>query len=457
MAVSGGADSAALLAVLSDLAPELGVSLRVLHLNHGLRGAESDADEAFVRAEAARLGLDVDVRRASVGESADGPRNLEEAGRWARHEFFGHLIETGVVDKVATGHHRDDQSETVLFRLLRGAGATGLAGIRPMLEPGIIRPLLDLGRAEIRQELRRRGLEWREDASNRDPVFARNRIRHDTLPRLSAEWNPRLAEALARTAEAAREEEDYWRAEIDGVAAETFTERGGWVEMNVVEVDALHRAVRRRLLRRALEKVRGNLRGLDFGHFERLEDLVLRESGSGAVDLPGARAERSFDRLRIGPIRPTAPRPEAAPVEMRPPDEIAAPDGQTRIRVERLPQPLEIASYTNRYGFVLDADALPQAMCLRSRRAGDRLGDGDKLKKLFQQARVPSWERSGWPVLLAAGAVDEERVVWTRGFGVAPEYQVGPETRQVVGVREVDAAGREIRGIEDWVTSVYRK
>ncbi len=218
VAVSGGADSVCLLHVLAELAPRWALRLTVLHMNHQLRGEASASDEEFVRQLARSLGLaahvasiDVAARRAATGD------NLEQAARRARREFFLAAIRSGRVDRVATGHTRTDQAETVLLRLFRGAGVEGLAAMRPVTPDGMVRPLLAVSRADAEQFLRERGIAWREDATNRDLRYARNRVRHQSMPVLAREFNPRLEEALARTAELAGEEEDYWCAEIDRV------------------------------------------------------------------------------------------------------------------------------------------------------------------------------------------------------------------------------------------------
>ena len=209
VAVSGGADSVCLLHVLLELGPRWDLRLRVLHLNHNLRGEESRADAGFVMALANRLGLP-----ATVGEAdfSAAPGNLEEAAREARLNFFRERMAAGEVDSVALGHTRSDQAETVLFRFLRGAGSAGLAGIRPVTADGIVRPLLAVDRAEVEGFLRERGIAWREDSSNADPRFARNRIRRQLLPQLIRDWNPALAETLAQTADWARAEEAWWDA-----------------------------------------------------------------------------------------------------------------------------------------------------------------------------------------------------------------------------------------------------
>jgi tRNA(Ile)-lysidine synthase len=206
VAVSGGADSVALLTLLTKMRAELGVVVSVVHFNHKLRGEASDADEKFVTALAEKLGVASHVGRADVaGKAAREKANLEDAGRRARYGFFERLVEQGVVDVIATAHTMDDQAETVLAHILRGTGIAGLAGIHPVAEH-VVRPLLTFRREELRKFLRARKQSWREDATNRDTTRVRARMRKKLLPLLAKEFNPAVIEHVAGLAARAREQ-----------------------------------------------------------------------------------------------------------------------------------------------------------------------------------------------------------------------------------------------------------
>ena len=289
VAVSGGSDSLALLLALHELAPELGLQLSVLHLDHRLR-PDSGEDAAFVGEWAARLGLTFTLRRADALPSARG--NREQAARRARLEFFRAYLEAGEADGVATAHTADDQAETVLFRLLRGGGTRGLAAIWPVarLGPGrLLRPAIDCRRGQLRQWLTAKGVRWREDASNLDLSLRRNRIRHCLLPQLEREYNPNVVGVLARLATLAREEEEYWRQQIEALAARFWRPCAGGVEGSTAELAALPAALARRLLRAGLERVKGDLRRLDFPRIDAaLEQARAAASGPAkSVSLPG--------------------------------------------------------------------------------------------------------------------------------------------------------------------------
>ena len=404
VAVSGGPDSVALLDVLRRLAPERKWTISVLHLNHGWRGAESEEDAAFVERLAARWGLEF------IGEQArlDGG-NLEGAGRMARARFYARgMREHGLV-RIATGHTRSDQAETVLFRLLRGGATTGLAGIIPVTREGIVRPLIDVTREEVIAYLGRQGLVWREDSTNADPRFARNRIRHQLLPALEKDWNPKLREVLARTARVAQDEDDYWRNEVARWAERVMRRHRKGVVLEVEPLRALPLPLIRRLLREAVDRAGGGAVG--FEHVEAITELVSRTTGTGGVDLPVLRAVRSFGQVLLGP-------PEEAAgyrIELCPPAEVEVPGGRLHIETAdcryNLSGPTVLLEVRN----WLPGDAY----CRTGRESPE------KIKDLWQRARVPLWDRAGWPMVLMNG-----KIIWTRQFGPA-----NPAYRPAAGLR----------------------
>lgn len=412
-AVSGGADSVGLLHVLHELAPRLGVTLAgVAHLNHKQRGKASDDDEVFVADLAARLGLVFFREEAGVFHG-----NLEQAMRTARRDFFARLIREGAADRVAVAHTRDDQAETVLFRVMRGSGLSGLAGIHPVTDDGIVRPLLDVTRAEIVDYLLEHGIQWREDASNRDPRFARNRIRGTLLPQLAAEWNPQIVTALAQLADLAWEEERWWGGELDRTVS---------TELDVRAVRSLPRAVARRLVRRAIVATKGDGRGIDFEHVEQILELIAKERGAGRLCFPGVEIQRSFDWVRFA--KPAAAPAGAVRVEI--PGSCPSPDGTTQIHFElgRFELGKGITAPCDTLKVELSWRKIPEPVEVRGWQAGDHyrpLGEERdlKLKELFQRSRVPSWSRRGWPIVASGG-----KILWARGFGAAEGYAArGPE------------------------------
>ncbi|HEY2393700.1 MAG TPA: tRNA lysidine(34) synthetase TilS, partial [Candidatus Angelobacter sp.] len=216
IACSGGADSVALQRILLGLREELGIVLSVAHFHHQIRGAEADADQQFVQDMAATHQLAFHLGSGDVPAYAGTQKiSLETAARDLRHKWFASLVQEHKADLIATAHTQDDQAETVLMRILRGTGARGMAGIAPaQKDKHLVRPLLTTSRQEVEAYLKTVGQPWREDSSNQDIIYTRNRIRHTLLPLLERDFNPAIRQTLADLAELARGEEDYWSAEL---------------------------------------------------------------------------------------------------------------------------------------------------------------------------------------------------------------------------------------------------
>jgi tRNA(Ile)-lysidine synthase len=434
VAVSGGADSVCLLYLLHDLAPRLDLRLSVLHLNHQMRGTEADADEEFVRDLALQLRLPLEAARADVPGIAAGTRdNLEQAARGARREFFLGLLRRGELDRVALGHTLSDQAETVLFRFLRGSGTAGLAGMRPVTRDGFVRPLVEIERHEVREYLAGRGIAWREDSSNADCRFARNRIRHELLPQLAKDWNPGLAATLAGMAAVARDEEEYWDAEIERTTKGNLLERPPAVLFRADWLRSLPAAEARRVIRRAAALAKGDLRGLGMEHVERI--LQLTEVPTGRLQAPGLDVFRSFDWVRLAPPG-ISPRDYDVPAAV--PGVVKLPDGGAALSFElNTREAIKDPSVYNEEGTDLDWERVSGGLRVRNWRPGDRyrpLGHASqtRIKLLFQDARIPLWERRRWPVVICG-----ESIVWAARFGAAAEYAASRLTQTVLRVREV--------------------
>jgi tRNA(Ile)-lysidine synthase len=434
VAVSGGADSVFLLHALR----ELGVAVAVLHINHGLRGAESDRDEAFVRALAVQYGLPAHVSASQVPEG-----NIEQEARRARYDFFAQQIATGICDAVATGHTLDDQAETVLYRFLRGAGTAGLSGIRPATTSGIIRPLIEFRREEIRRWLTERNIQWQEDCSNQNSEFLRNRIRLQHMPELSSSLNPSLPEVLASTAAWARAEEDYWTAELDRLAPLYFIEKPETILISTKPFLDLPVAVQRRLLRRGIERVRGSLRAIDFHHVERIRAMMATREGSGRLQIPDLDVYRSFDWLRLAPPGIDSRLERDFETDLTIPGRTEVPGRQLTIEMELVDNP---GVYNSEVG-VLDWEQCTgspsfQGLKLRNWRPGDQYQPhgrtaAEKIKTLFQERRVPLWERRTWPVVELGNGAMGNTIVWSRRFGVAGKFAAGPGSGKILTIREV--------------------
>jgi tRNA(Ile)-lysidine synthase len=362
---------------------------------------------------------------------------MEQAGREARLTFFNEMLGSGI-DRIATGHTQSDQAETVLFRFLRGSGTAGLAGILPVTSEGLIRPLLDCQRSEIEEFLNARSIAWREDYTNRDLGLARNSIRHELLPQLQAEHNPALVQTLAQMAVVANDEETYWRAQMDDLARRLFVRKPPAILIRVDELMALPIAVSRRLIRRSLLTVKGDLRSLDFQHVERVLAMAEDGLGTGRAMMPGLDIFRSFEWLRIAPPRTGSREDRDYSMPVSAPGSYPIPGGHACIRLELFEisgsSPLDVPN--SGYNTV-DGDRISGPLQLRNWRPGDRYarseGTTEKIKFLFQKARIPIWDRQGWPIITSG-----DSIVWARQFGPAAEYIPTSQTRRILRVSEVE-------------------
>lgn len=425
-AVSGGADSVALLDVLHSLGGEWSLSLHAIHVHHGLR-PEADADAEFVRALCDRMGVPLSTERVSVRREPpwDG---LEAEARRARYGAFREVARRIGARLIATAHTADDQAETVLMRLLEGAGPRGLAGIAPT-RGMLIRPLLDARRADVEAHLRKCGLRWVEDASNRDPRFLRNRIRHEVLPFLAQAVEPSIVDRLARTAALVRGMVD----DLERAAARELRQVGqrgaaGWV-LKISDLAAYPLELAVEMARQA---------GRDLGHSgalrghaqKTLRRLLAPGTARGSLRAGGVTVERSGPWLRVGPSR----LPPLGPHDFPVPGELALPEVGMMLEARSFPRAQDYVAPREAERAAFDADLLPSRLHVRPRRRGDRFapfgGPADRrLKSFFIDAGVPRWERERVPLLEAGGDI-----IWVAGLRRGRAAPVGPGTKRILEV-----------------------
>ncbi|SRR5579885_311458 len=437
VAVSGGMDSRCLLEVLFQLRSTWNLSLTILHVNHCLRAAESDADEAFVRSLALDYGLPIHVQRADVSQTED---NLEQAARDARRRFFRSFLDSRALDRVALAHTRSDQAETVLLRFLRGAYLTGLGAMKPVSSDGFIRPLLCVNRDEVELYVKSGSLSYRDDSSNLDMRFARNRVRHELLPLLTESWNPGLPNLLAQYAELAREDEQYW----DSLVAKMIPRLDGdALIFQVAELVSAEPALARRIIRKAIECIRGDLRQIDFRHVDAILHLLRGPDGHARIQAPGVDVLRSLDQVRFAkPVREPVPRDFSAAIQ--PSVTVALPAAGLEFRFELADRAGIDAEIDHSHGKLeaeLDWERIKShPLELRNWRPGDsyrRVGRDheQKIKLMFQEYRIPLWERRNWAVLCAGG-----QIVWSQRFGPAYGFAANSDTPRILRIFERKAA-----------------
>ena len=455
LAVSGGADSVALLRLFQELRGELGITLCVLHFNHQLRGAESDADEAFVKSLARAHDIECITESADVAAMAMRHGwNLEDAARRLRYDFFATVLSRGAADCVATAHTADDQAETVLTRIVRGTGLAGLSSILPVRKK-IIRPLIEVRRNDLRAFLAEHQQEWREDATNRDTQRLRARVRHRLLPELERNFSASITDRLCDLAALAWDDEQFWSALVEERYSQLVSRdpRGSSVDVKNLLSPLLgsrrqqvlnahsYRALAQRLVRRLYaESVQGEGQ-LSRKHVEQVIRFAICGSSGRKLELPGGvTVEREFGKLFFLPAGDASRAKRAdLPHAVRSYEyELEVPSvGSTAISIPELGRSfcLKMIDWprserdTRRQGVVLDAERLCAPLVLRNWNPGDAYQPFGrqrtrKLARMFIDGRIGVTERALWPVLTSAG-----RVAWADRMPVAQEFSATDVTR----------------------------
>ena len=433
--VSGGADSVCLALVLN----ELGLDVAVAHVNHGLRGAESDTDEEFTKELAGTLGVPFFATKVALFRPAPaasalwlsrrplpgGEANLEAAGREARRQFFIETARRRGYTKIALAHTRNDRVETFLMNLLRGAGSEGLVSMAPV-SGNTIRPLIETGRNEVEAYLTENNQSWRTDSSNFDLGFARNRLRHAVIPELESRFNPSLIQTLARTVQILEAEDAWMRAVADQWLSEHGRKEENDFLIPAAELKSAPAGLVRRILRTVLRLAGSGLRDVSFGHIEAVRALLEEGKSGKFVQIPGGlQAAREFGRL----VFRQAPAAWADyTYELKIPGEVHIPEVGKVFRAEIVE--IEANQALGQRVFV-DGESIGPYVTIRNWKPGDYYRPvglpAGKLKKLFQRARIPRGHRMRWPVMVA-----DSTIVWVASFPVSREFAPRGQSKKKV-------------------------
>ncbi|MGD8981996.1 MAG: tRNA lysidine(34) synthetase TilS [Desulfobacterales bacterium] len=445
--VSGGPDSVALLHVLFLIASRFSLKLGVAHLNHCLRRNDSDKDAQFVEVLAKKYDLPCYTHKKDVLKyQIENKLSLEEAARRVRYTFLNNVADTMQYNKIAVGHHSDDNAELILMNLFRGSGAQGLSGIPPVRDHKIIRPLIELNRSELIDFLNQNKLEYVSDESNTDTKYLRNRVRHDLIPLIKTAYNPNISETLNRLSSIIRSEEEW----IDDVVHPFYEKTVLGVQKNciILSVSMLNRyhpALQRRIIRTTIEKIKGDLRRIRFVNVNSVIGLIEKGSAYGKVDLPDRiKIQRDRDALHVFKERRTSygvskrgnqsdtftfeyQIEKLGSVFIR---EIGATIKFTEMRLKKVFD----YRYTGQHTGFFDKDILRFPMIIRNFRPGDAfkplgVGGTQKLKKFFIDKKVPRSERIKCPILLSRG-----KIIWVVGHRIDESVKVMPSTRNVLKI-----------------------
>ena len=446
--VSGGPDSVALVHLLKEMASDFDLTLAIAHLNHDLRGSASDQDADFVAALAQTLGLAFYSQKKDVLRYRRRYRlSVETAARYVRYVFFTKVMETHGFNKLALGHHMDDNAELVLMNLFRGSGPTGLSGIPPVRENKIVRPLIELTRRQIMDYLIREKHDCVIDASNADRQHLRNRIRSELLPTLVAEYNPRMAHNLNTMAAIFRSENRWIEQILDPIFDTCLIERTrSKIIFSIPEVADLDPAVQRRLFRRAINLLSGDLQRISFGNIEAVLGLLSTGQSWKSLDLPHrTRVSRKDNALVFsrekGSLRNIPPGGSAGMkpsviYHYTPPGELVIDEMDLRLVFSILDtREFPVEFHTADPAASFDLEKLTFPVIIRNRYAGDRfsplgLGGTQSVRKFLAGREKDHRKRSLCPVMIS-----EDRIVWVIGYRIDNGVKIGPGTRHVLKVQ----------------------
>jgi tRNA(Ile)-lysidine synthase len=432
VACSGGADSTALLDILLTLRQDFSLRLALAHFNHKLR-RNADKDEEFVHGLARAHSLPLYVKRENIRAYArEHGQNIEEAGRTRRYEFLKAAAAKIGASKIATGHTMTDQAETFLLRLLRGSGPQGLAGIAPVIDGLIIRPLLGVERRDVERYLKARKLACRTDESNFDRRYLRNRIRLELIPFLEEKFDPRIVAHLSQLAAIIQEEDNWLEKLADGQARQALRSRNGRALLDAQVLSSLPPALARRVVRIFLNRAKGDLRRIAFRDIESVRSLAERKE----IHLPGRLVlRREKDQVFLAP----ALRPRVCYEYVW--------KGKKNLAVQELKLQFSGTEITgwkkgdlqfddDRRAY-LDAAKLRFPLFVRSRRDGDRYQPfgapgRKKLKEIMRARGIPASERDRQPVFLSGDCI-----IWVLGLPVAEEFKISSRTTKIFLIERI--------------------
>lgn len=432
VAVSGGPDSICLLDILHLISDDLKITLVVAHYNHGLRETEDESETQLVRDFAESIKIPFVLEKCS--HIKIGPPSMEEKAREARYDFLERIRKDHKAQRIAVGHNLNDQAETILMRLLRGSGPSGLAGIPPIRDNKIIRPLIEIKRKDIIAYIEARGLPYAIDSSNADTRYLRNRIRLELIP-VMLKYQPRLIEQLCGLSNIIRDEDAFMESlALDWIEGEAKTDSEGHISVLLSSLKKLPAPLRNRVIRNLLKQVKGDPYPMEHDHIASVSGLLYNEQNpQAAIDLPyGIVARKVYERLQFLVRTPNHPKEYSYNLEG--PDTLYVEAMGKTIRVEEIDPVAEIPKEESTSTAYLDADKLKYPLVIRNVRPGDKfiplgMKGHKKIKDFFIDLKVPSDKRASTPILTS-----KDKIVWICGFRIADDFKVTSQTKKIVKV-----------------------
>ncbi len=447
--VSGGPDSVTLLKILLSFRQKYNLSIYIAHLNHMLRGKESDEDANFVKDLAQKLDLPCEVKSCNLTEIARKKQlNLEEAAREYRYMFYLKTAQKFGANKIALGHNADDQVETVLMRFLRGSGLEGLMGI-PSVRDKIIRPLIECTREEIEKYCQEHKIEYRIDSTNKETIYFRNKIRLDLLPLLSQDYNKNIKDIILHLQSIISEVSAYLQQKTELLFREIVKVEGrARIIVDLKKFNPVDSVLKRRIIRKSIEVVKGNLYSISFTHNDEILKLTKSKSGEKEISLSGnLRVKKSYDQLIIykKKIFKNHWGETSAPWEY----DLSIP-GQTKIKPLGIEVEVKIldsvevktSQYSNRkksdseFAEFIDYNKVKCPLKLRNRRIGDRfyplkMAGVKKVKEFFIDNKVPKSHRDLIPILVDS----EGKIAWIVGLRLDDRVKIASNTKKILYIK----------------------
>lgn len=432
-AVSGGVDSMVMLDCLHELRGDLDLRIVVAHLDHRLRGESSRKDALFVGNQAEKRNLKFVKGERKVKEFAKkNSLSTEEAARVARYEFLRSTCQKQCCDFIALGHQKDDQAETVMLNLIRGAGLKGLSGMNPV-RGEFIRPLLECSREEIKAYARKRDLPWHEDETNREVKYRRNKIRNELLPSLEEEYNPNIKETLARTAHLLSEVANFTKGEVEESWKEIRTKTNEEaVRFSHRQLDNYHRYVKKEIIRRAIKELRGNLSDITYTHVTSVLEEINDPKPRSKIHLPG---EIIFEKTQNYAQFARETKDKASSFTYNLPSKgkkkIREIGWEFDLRPSKLEEQIFPEDPLKEY---VDLNKFEGQLKVRNRREGDRftplgMKGTKKLKDFFIDENVPYHQRDSIPIVC-----DQQGIIWVVGFRLEEKYKIDEDTEEVLEI-----------------------
>lgn len=434
VAVSGGADSLALLYGLHTLQTHLKCHLHVVHLNHGLR-KDSAVDAEFVHEHAKRLGLSITTHSVELHHlNKEWKLSVEAAGRRARYKFYESVcVQTGAT-KVALGHHQDDSAETILMNLIRGVGSTGLKGIEPVRDGKFIRPLLRFNRTEIETYLTSIDVVPRQDSTNKDTHFLRNRIRHELIPLLEQKYNPNIKTGLCRTAEIFGAESEF----LDEMTREAYdtckidVSQSKNITLDKTKFLHNHIVLQRRIIRHSITEMIGHVNDFTYDHCNAILNIINGEKPNAEITFPnGLHFRRTYQQLIFDR---TSVVTEDFICLLNVPGKtyIHEIDVEIEADIHDMPQGDVSILPDGTHEAIFDYDAIELPLIVRNRQNGDRfqpygMQGTKKIKDYLMDAKVPLSERDRIPLLISGNDI-----IWVIGYTTHAKYKVHHQTQRVL-------------------------